>query len=179
MRPFIAGACITVILTAPICAQSSNAPPQDTAAFRYLIGEWNVITHRRGDGSAEPASGETLRFTPAPAGVGLVSYWRMNRGSVTHPEMTDAVYILGYDRPSARWSFYFLSDRSAQFYDGKYDDNIWHFYREYLTPAGVRMLQRQSWRRISATKVRRMIEDSPDSGATWVFVYEGVLDRAK
>lgn len=177
--PILLAAVLGLSLIVPLSARAQVMPASrpDTAAFRYLLGNWSVVSHRRGDQPAQPGVGETLHFAPAPAGVGLVSHWRMNRGTAAQPQMTEALYVLGYDPPSSRWSFYFVSERSAQYYEGRLDGARWYFYREYVATGGERMLQRQSWSRIGPTEVRRTIEDSPDAGVTWTVVYEGVLRR--
>lgn len=158
---------LTLLWALPATAQA-GPQSQETArqAFRFLLGKWNVEYHQ--DSSGRRAStGETYTFDSIVAGGGLGGLWHFNRGSPTTPDFVDAVYYSGFDASSSRWSFYYISPRSAQFWPGEYRNGRWEF-RQTFQDSGRPVEQRQWWEPLGDSMMVRHIENSSDGGKTWV-----------
>jgi hypothetical protein len=150
-------------------AQAQTAPDTSVvrarAAFDFLIGTWTVISRTDSPNMTLP-SGETYAFQKTLDGVVITSNWRFNRGTATKPDFADAVYYSGYDPGSRRWSFYYISPRSAQYWPGTFADGRWYFTQNF-TIGDTAFVQRQWWESVDQNTVQRHIDNSPDGGKNW------------
>jgi hypothetical protein len=156
-------------LTALGAANAQTTPDTSVArarsAFDFLIGNWTVVSRTDSPDLRAP-SGETYSFQKTLNGAVITSIWRFNRGTAAQPDFADAVYYSGYDTGSRRWSFYYISMRSAQYWPGTLTDGRWYFTQNF-TIGDTAFVQRQWWEPIDANTIARHIDNSPDSGKTW------------
>jgi hypothetical protein len=159
---------VTLLAAAPALAQP--ATPADGAAerraFDFLIGTWTLVTHETAQG-VDQGGDDVFTFRPVLDGDAILSEWYFNRGTKARPDYTHAHYLSAFDPASGAWSFYYVSPRAAQYYEGRKEDGQWYFYKEHLVD-GKPLLQRQSWRSEGPSTLIRRIENSTDGGRTWV-----------
>ena len=167
---------ITVLCALCALAQSP-ADVDERRAFDFLVGTW--VLEQRIDvvkGTSE-ASGDRYTFTQPIPGGAISATWRFNRGTEAKPDITEALYVSGYHNPSKSWSFYYVSERSAQYWKGRKTGSTWYFYfDEPFEYEGRTAEQRQWWER-SGDRIKRHFENSYDNGQTWVLVITAVLRR--
>jgi len=84
--------------------------------------------------------------------------------------------VTGFDNSSQTWSFYYVSERSAQWYEGKEENGQWFFYKKFVIN-GEEVLQRQSWTLKDNSTLVRKIENSKDGGKQWVLGVAYTLRR--
>jgi hypothetical protein len=87
---------------------------------------------------------------------------------VAKPDITEALYVSGYHNPSKSWSFYYVSERSAQFWKGRKSLRVRRAYSHAAAVVGTVRRQNQ-------TSLREFFYDN---GQTWVLVMTAVLRRA-
>jgi hypothetical protein len=145
--------------------QADTAMERARHAFDFLVGQWQVA-FVESDTTRRPSVGETYMFDRVLTPGTLGGRWHFNRGTPDKPDFVDALYYSAYDNASRAWSFYYISPQSGQAWPGREDQGRWNFVREF-TISGVRTWQRQWWESVSADTIRRHIEASRDSGATW------------
>jgi hypothetical protein len=83
------------------------------------------------------------------------------------------MYLTAFDTFSKNWSFYYISEKSAQWWEGRKENGQWVFYKEF---PGEGLLQRQAWKLRDRSTVIRVIENSKDGGKSWA-TYQFVLKR--
>ena len=141
--------------------------------FDFLIGEW-VIEKADTPNGTELRSDDTFNFKRAVDGGGIVSEWYFNRGTKAQPDYARATYVSAFDNSTKTWSFYYVSEKSAQYWEGKKENGQWVFYKKFMVN-GEELLQRQSWVAKDASTLLRKIENSKDGGKSWavnVFTYK-------
>lgn len=146
--------------------------------FDFLIGDWTI---QKAENAAEKWNGDgkdSFKFSKSLDGKVIISEWHFNRGTPAKPNFSDALYYMGFDNASQSWTFYYLSPLSSQFFQGKYENDNWYFYKTF-TINGKTFIQRQNWRPIDGGLVQRTIENSENEGKTWVRTYQGTLKKIK
>lgn len=133
--------------------------------FDFLIGEWKLQNAETSDGKWTGGD-DTFKFAKALDGNAITSEWYFNRGTPSKPNFTKALYYMGFDNTSQSWTFYYISPQSSQFYQGKFEDGNWNFYRAFVLN-GKKILQRQNWQMTGEGLLQRTIENSEDDGKTW------------
>jgi hypothetical protein len=133
--------------------------------FDFLIGEWKIQNIENSD-EKRTGGEDTFKFAKALDGNAITSEWYFNRGTQAKPNFTKALYFMGFDNSSQSWTFYYISPQSSQFYQGKFENDNWSFYRNYSVN-GKTILQRQNWRITGDGLLQRTIENSEDNGKTW------------
>jgi hypothetical protein len=148
-------------------------------AFDFLVGAWEL------EQRIDVAHGRTERgddryvFRQPIRGGAIEASWRFNRGTQDKPDIAEAIYVSGYHTPSKAWSFYYVSERSAQHWAGRKSGPNWYFYfEEPFQFDGRTAIQRQWWERDGDTRVKRHFENSYDQGKSWQLVMTAVLRRA-
>ena len=171
---------MTALVTVLCLLGGQTIDASDRTAFDFLVGTWELderIDHirktiERGD--------DRYVFRQPIRGGAIEAAWRFNRGTRDAPDYADAIYVSGYHDPSKRWSFYYVSERSAQSWQGRRADGRWYFYfDEPFEYEGRTAVQRQWWEPVDAATVRRHIENSYDGGQTWNPVVTSVLRRSR
>ena len=154
--------------------------PADRDAFAFLVGSWE--RERRLDvvkGTSETGSDRYEFRQPIPGGA-IQAVWRFNRGTTEKPDWTEALYVSGYHNPSKSWSFYYVSERSAQYWAGRRSGDRWYFYfDEPFDYQGRTAVQRQWWERLDDQRIQRHFENSYDAGKTWQLVMTAQMIKVK
>jgi hypothetical protein len=169
------GLWLLLCVFAPSHLAAQNAPAQQRE-FDFLIGNWELTESRDSAGVVTVRKGETYNFEATPAGGGILGRWYINRGTQDKPDFSRALYLSGYDRGSQRWSFYYVSDRSATWYEGRQVDGRWYFHRTFEIN-GKAYIDRQSWRPVDPNTVIRVIEVSAADAEKWTAVFTGTYRR--
>jgi hypothetical protein len=169
------------VLCLQLCVLAGQTPTaSDRTAFDFLVGTWELgerIDHAR---RTTERGDDRYVFRQPIRGGAIEATWRFNRGTRDKPDYADALYISGYHEPSSSWSFYYVSERSAQHWRGRQANGRWYFYfDEPFEYEGRKAVQRQWWEPVDATSIRRHIENSYDDGHTWTPVVTSVLRRSR
>ncbi|QDZ06342.1 hypothetical protein FPZ24_01700 [Sphingomonas panacisoli] len=139
---------------------SNTGSANPRAAFDFLLGEWQV---QPADGTA-PRPDLYYRFSkPAETPV-IAGDWKFDRGVAGKPDIAVGKYYSGYDNTTATWSFYYVSDRSAQAWPGTLKDGTWYFEHDFMAD-GKPFHQRQWWEIVDQRTIRRHIENTAENGA--------------
>jgi len=150
-------------------AQTPQVPSEvreQRAFFDFLVGEWTIEKSQTPTGTTAGGN-DRYKFRKALDSGGIFADWYFNRGSKEKPDYTNAIYISGFDNSAKTWTFYYVSEKSAQLYEGRNENGQWLFYRKF-TVNGEELLQRQSWMAKDGSTLLRKIENSKDAGKTWV-----------
>jgi hypothetical protein len=142
--------------------------------FDFLIGEW-TIERAETPGGVEIRGDDVYKFSRVLDGNAILADWHFNRGTKAKPDYAHAMYITAFDTSSMAWTFYYVSEKSAQFWEGRKESSQWVFYKDF-TSAGENLLQRQSWKLKDASTLVRVIENSKDGGKSWE-TYRFILKR--
>jgi hypothetical protein len=161
---------------------SAQSPPQapseevriEKRFFDFLIGEWTIERAETPTG-VEIRGDDHYKFTKALDGNAILSEWHFNRGTKAKPDYAHAMYVTAFDTSSKAWSFYYVSEKSAQWWEGRKENSQWVFYKDF-TPNGEKLLQRQMWRLKDQTTLVRVIENSKDGGKSWE-TYQFIMKR--
>ena len=153
--------------------------PSDRDAFSFLIGTWELESRLDVAKGTTEAGTDRYEFRQPIRGGAIQATWRFNRGSEAKPDWADALYVSGYHDSTKSWSFYYVSERSAQHWVGRKAGDRWYFYfDEPFDYEGRRAVQRQWWERVEANRIRRHFENSYDGGKTWQLAVSATLRRA-
>ncbi len=165
LKPLI----LFVILSGSAVFGQSPDFKQERRFFDFLIGEWKL---QKAENSTEKWTGgeDTLKFSKALDGNAITSEWYFNRGTPSKPNFTKALYFMGFDNSSQSWTFYYISPQSSQFYQGKFENGHWNFYKSFNIN-GKPLLQRQNWQMTAEGLLQRTIENSEDEGKTWTGLF--------
>jgi hypothetical protein len=158
-------------------AQSQPSAPLSAAArsqFDFLIGEWRTDSIEQ-SGKVTSAPDNRFVFTKLADQGAIESQWHFDRGTPGKPDYTNARYYSGYDDRTTMWTFYYISDKSAQFWPGKYENGVWYFLHDF-TIDGKPVLQRQWWESVDQKTIRRHIENRGEDGS-FRPVYVATLKR--
>ena len=169
------GRCVAVL-----CLVSLPAAASEREAFDFLVGTWTLEQRiDRVRGTSE-AGDDRYVFRQPIRGGAIEATWRFNRGTAEKPDIAEALYVSGFHDPSRTWSFYYVSERSAQHWHGRKTDGHWYFYfDEPFDYEGRRAVQRQWWEPVAKDRVNRHFENSYDGGRTWTQVMTAVLRRVE
>lgn len=156
----------------------ASALQGDRNAFAFLAGTWELEQRINHENGATERGADRYEFTQPIPGGALYGRWRFNRGTEAKPDWAEALYVSGYHDPSKQWSFYYVSERSAQYWQGRKSGNTWYFYFDEPFPyEGKQAIQRQWWEPASVNRVKRHFENSYDNGKTWKLVMTAVLRK--
>jgi hypothetical protein len=160
---------------------SKNLNPdvvRDRNYFDFLVGVWkldSLITPHESKAGGK----DIYTFTKEIDNKVITSNWYFNRGTPVKPDYAKGLYYMGYDSLATQnWNFYYLSSKSAQFYQGVFENNKWYFYISFDIN-GRQWIQRQHWNKRKDGKVERWIENSYDKGQTWTKDYIAILSKDK
>lgn len=151
-------------------AQAPAAPPACTSAehrqFDFWIGEWEV---RR---AAGPVAGHNS-ITRAHGGCVLeeryVALSGYSGGSLNI-----------YDASRRRWHQTWVDSGGLLLeLDGEWRDGRMVLSGETVDSGGRTLVQRITWQPMSGGTVRQHWEQSPDAGATWTTVFDGIYTRRR
>jgi hypothetical protein len=147
-------------------------------AFEFLVGTWELQERiDRTRGTSERGTDRYVFEQPIRGGA-ITGRWRFNRGTEAKPDIAEAVYVSAYHGPSQAWSFYYASERSAQYWTGRKSSQTWYFYfDEPFEYEGRTAIQRQWWEPSGSNQIKRHFENSYDGGKTWTLVMTAVLRR--
>ena len=171
----------SLVLVCCLALGQLTAQPADVDerhAFDFLVGTWELeqridIAHNRSE-----RGDDRYVFRQPIRGGAIEASWRFNRGTEGKPDIAEAIYVSGYHTPSKAWSFYYVSERSAQHWLGRRTGQTWYFYfDEPFQFDGRTAIQRQWWERDGDARVKRHFENSYDQGKTWHLVTTAVLRR--
>lgn len=150
---------------------------QERGYFDFLIGEWRV--------EKSVILGETVldnkdvyRFRKGLDGNAIIADWYINRGTKSKPDYANALYFSAFDNSTGKWSFYYISHKSAHYYHSKKENGDWYFYRKFKF-RGEEILQRQVIKPIDDQTALRIIENSKDDGKTWERIVELILKKVR
>ena len=156
--------------------QISNEDIQrERRVFDFLIGDW-VIEKSETPKGTEVGGDDEYKFERILDGSGIMANWHFNRGTKAKPDYTNAIYVSAFDNSTKVWSFYYVSERSAQWYEGRKENGEWFFYKKLLVN-GQDLLQRQEWKLKDQSTLLRTIENSSDGGKTWIMGVVYTLKR--
>jgi len=159
---------------------AASAQENEREAFAFLAGTWELEERIDHDRRTRERGSDRYEFEQPIAGGALAGRWRFNRGSEAKPDWARALYVSGYHDASRSWSFYYVSERSAQYWLGRKSGGTWYFYfDEAFEYQGKKTIQRQWWERVSPDQVKRHFEHSYDNGKTWQLVLTAVLRRVR
>lgn len=156
----------------------SPTPPlssPERRAFAFLVGTWNL--HERRDlvkGTAERGN-DSYEFVEGPGGS-LVSTWRFNRRTTADPDYANARYISGFNNSTQAWSFYYVSEQSAQYWPGEKIDGVWYFTYETIVD-GKPWKQKQWWTPDGPDRVQRHFANWDFDTKTYKELFTTILVR--
>lgn len=148
---------VLIFLCGQIQAQTTATDPcanPETAAFDFQIGVW-VLS----DGKQVHEISKTL------GGCAIEEKWK-TEGKIT------ARAIKSFDNGNhdkngeKRWFYTWAGRGYHQLWQGRKEDGVWRFYRDWWFNGGP-ILSRTYWTRLSANSLERIIEQSLDGGKTW------------
>lgn len=142
--------------------------------FDFLIGEWKMESKIQWGKSG--TGEDTFQFERDLDGHAIISKWNFNRGTSDKPDIVSARYFSGFDTFKNIWTFYYVSNLSAQYWEGKKENGQWNFYKTFLDDGKPR-LQRQTWLPDGKDGLIRIISNSIDNGQTWSEDFRGVFRR--
>lgn len=143
--------------------------------FSFLIGQWKVDTLIN-DGIL---LNNDDRITFYVKGQNAISSdWYFNRGSAKNPSYGIGQYHFGFDSVSRSWSTYFLTEKTARFYKGSFEDGEWWFYHTFYKPSGYEVNQRHVWRPISPDRMERIMQSlDHNEPRDWVTFHHTIFSR--
>lgn len=133
--------------------------------FDFLFGKWVIEKSETPSGTTHGGD-DVYEFRKALNGNAISAEWYFNRGTKDKPDYANAMYFSAFNISTKTWSFYYVSEKSAQYWEGRKENGRWVFYKEF-TVDGERFLQRQEWQFQDQSTVLRKIENSKDGGKTW------------
>ena len=134
--------------------------------FDFWIGEWNVMT-------------------PQGQLAGTNSIQRVVDGCVIFENWTGAQGGNGksfnyYDRNDSKWHQLWVgSGGGVVNFSGEYKDGAMRYEAVNLAANGSKTLQRMTFFKLEADKVRQLWETSTDEGKTWSVAFDGMYVRKK
>jgi hypothetical protein len=149
----------------------------DRRAFEFLVGRWRLeerVDHVKK--TSERGGNDIYDFKQALPSGAISATWHFNRRTAADPDYTDALYISGYHNSSKRWSFYYLSEQSAQYWPGEKMSGVWYFAFE-TTVDGKPWKQRQWWEPVSREMIKRHFDNWDFQRRTWTPTATAVLVR--
>jgi hypothetical protein len=170
LRRIVTALTLTVasVLQGQTAGPGANASPACASArhreFDFWIGDWDV---RRADG--------------AFAGRNMIS--RAHGGCVLEERYTGVRGYSGaslniYDASRGRWHQTWVDSGGLLLeLDGELRDGRMVLRGEIVDSSGRKLAQRITWEPRSDGKVRQHWEQSPDAGATWATVFDGIYTR--
>jgi hypothetical protein len=123
--------------------------------FDFLVGSWKLDTLINGDTLTTNLDSYNFKQIKDK---GISGVWYFNRGTAKDPQYTQGQYHLGYDTLSAAWSSFFLTDRTARYYQGVMEQGEWWFYYTFYTDKGYEVNQRHVWRSIGPDRMERLLQ---------------------
>ena len=165
---------ILLLIALPPLSCHAQSAQEEKRYFDFLIGTWQLESNVS---FGKPGTGDdTYKFSLDLNGHAINSEWRFNRGTNDKPEIVNARYYSAFDITKNIWTFYYISEKSAQYWEGKKEDGQWNFYQTF-SDAGQPRLQRQTWLAEGKDKIVRVISNSRDGGKTWSEDFRGVFKR--
>jgi hypothetical protein len=122
--------------------------------FDFLAGNWKSV------GKPDRKVARTTRMHD---GCLLEEKWHFEQNG---KKLFDSVMLRAWDADAKRWMLAYADDNGKwQIYEGRFEQNVWRFYRERLEN-GKPILVRITWTAGGSGYVQT-IEKSADAGATW------------
>jgi hypothetical protein len=165
---------LALLIAISVLQGYSQSTQEEKRYFDFLIGTWQLESYvsfgKSGTGD------DTYKFSLDLSGHAINSEWHFNRGTVDKPEVVHARYYSAFDISKSVWTFYYISEKSAQYWEGKKEDGQWNFYQNF-SDNGQPRLQRQTWIAEGKDILIRVISNSRDGGKTWSEDFRGVFKR--
>jgi hypothetical protein len=133
--------------------------------FDFLLGTWVLEKSERPSGTTHGGD-DLYEFRKVLNGNAISAEWYFNRGTKDKPDYANAMYFSAFDISTKTWSFYYISEKSAQYWEGRKENGRWVFYKEF-TLDGAPLLQKQEWQIQDQSTILRRIDNSKDGGKTW------------
>jgi hypothetical protein len=134
--------------------------------FDFWVGEWDVKNPRgqqAGTNSVQLILGDCVIF----------ENWTSARGG--HGKSFNV-----YNAVKGKWQQTWVDNSGGVLeLTGDYKDNQMRFTGETLAPDGKKTLERLTFTKISADRVRQFWEQSTDGGKTWTIAFDGTYIRKK
>lgn len=160
---------VLFLLVTPIICNAQMEPDsittKDRKFFDYLPGKWKIASFQK-DSTITYGGDDIYEFNIELPGA-LSSKWHFNRGTKEKPSFADAFCYMAYNNLTRNWSFYYISNLSAQYFDGQKSGNNWYFYRSFDLGKGNKFIQKQYWILLDPKTLERHTENSYDDGKTW------------
>jgi len=172
MRPCIhlLAAALALALAAPARAQADPRALCDTAAayheLDFWVGEWDVQVGERTVG--------TNRIERVVHGCALVEHWRDASG-------VEGQSLFYYQRARRDWKQVWVSPGAVKekHLVARYPGGAVRFQGELPMPNGSFVLDRTTLTPLPGGRVRQVIEQSSDGGATWTVGFDAVYVRRR
>ncbi|HEX9764150.1 MAG TPA: hypothetical protein VGA39_02605 [Candidatus Acidoferrales bacterium] len=154
-------------LSLPATAQEPRRPGCEQAEYRqfdFWLGDWDVLTP---DGSKAGAN----RIERILNGCALLENWTSARGG--------AGKSLNFYNPAGkRWEQAWVADSGwIVKYQGEYRDGAMRFEGESIQRDGSSVRSRMTVTPLEDGRVRQLIEQSKDGGATWSTGFDATYVR--
>ncbi len=172
--PTLKKVCLALLLLlAAAEAQTANAQ-SDTRCmlkpeyrqFDFWVGEWDVMNPRgqlAGTSSVQLILGNCVVF----------ENWTGTRGS-------NGKSFNIYNAAKGKWQQNWVdSSGSVLELTGEFKDNAMRLTGESLRPGGAKTLERLTFTKINADRIRQLWEQSADDGKTWTVAFDGTYIRKK
>lgn len=164
------------VFASPNFGQKANLE-KERSYFDFLIGEWRVEKSLI-LGEVMLGGDDVYKFKKDLNGNAIVAEWYINRGTKSNPDYANALYFSGFDNSTGKWSFYYISHKSAHFYESRKENGEWYFYRRFDFN-GEEILQRQKITPVDENTALRKIENSKDNGKTWELIVLVTLKKVR
>jgi hypothetical protein len=195
LKPVMAGALYSALLTTSCCTPASAGPASAPRAtpqvrdgshdFDFFFGTW--LLHNRRLKPPVLSSHDWAQFDatdearPLPGGLGNEDFYRSSYPKKGFVGMT----LRTYDRTTGLWRIYWLDNVHSNGDPGLANVGRWHgnvgIFDEHFTFQGKPTIDRYTWTRFgNHAKITAHFEESlsQDGGKTWKVVYVNDIIRA-
>jgi hypothetical protein len=158
--------CISLVVAGRLAAQTNPAPPPETHQLDFWVGDWEVFV------ATGPKDGDN-RIEKMLGGFALQENWSGVEGHAGKS------WFYFY-RPEKRWKQVWVTDtggvkEKVQVADGPAGSV--RFRGEIPLKDGGKLLDQTTLTPLPDGRVRQVIEQSRDQGATWQTVYDAYYAR--